>query len=158
MRLDKKLSESSQQQKAWSMPPSVVKTVPEAGETGVDPSLEEVSVTFSKDMMTKQMWSWCSQTAESFPQIDKARIRYLKDKRTCVLPVQLKPGRTYVIWINSQKYNAFRDTENSPAVPDGKYVVIQFKTSFENKKSVIETITPMLDNDGRWRVSGYFVK
>ena len=32
-----------------------------------------------------------------------------------------------------------------PGVPDGEYVVIQFETSFENKKSSIETITPMLD-------------
>ena len=45
-----------------------------------------------------------------------------------------------------------------PGAPDGSYVVIQFETSFENKKSAIETITPMLDKDGRWRVSGYFVK
>ena len=28
----------------------------------------------------------------------------------------------------------------------------------ENKKSGIETVTPMLDNDGQWRVSGYFIK
>ena len=45
-----------------------------------------------------------------------------------------------------------------PGAPDGEYVVIQFKASFENKKSTIETITPMLDKDGEWRVSGYFMK
>jgi len=45
-----------------------------------------------------------------------------------------------------------------PGAPDGEYVVIQFKASFENKKSAIETITPMLDKDGEWRVSGYFMK
>lgn len=45
-----------------------------------------------------------------------------------------------------------------PGAPDGEYVVIQFKASFENKKSAIETITPMLDKDGKWRVSGYFMK
>ena len=45
-----------------------------------------------------------------------------------------------------------------PGAPDGKYVVIQFKSSFKNKKSAIETITPMLDKDGQWRVSGYFIK
>ena len=45
-----------------------------------------------------------------------------------------------------------------PGAPDGEYVVIQFKASFENKKSAIETITPMLDKDGQWRVSGYFMK
>ena len=45
-----------------------------------------------------------------------------------------------------------------PGAPDGEYVVIQFKTSFEHKKSAIETITPMLAKDGQWRVSGYFMK
>ena len=45
-----------------------------------------------------------------------------------------------------------------PGAPDGEYVVIQFQTSFENKKSAVETITPMKDKDGTWRVSGYFIK
>ncbi|MDX1777971.1 MAG: DUF4019 domain-containing protein [Thermodesulfobacteriota bacterium] len=37
-------------------------------------------------------------------------------------------------------------------------MVIQFETSFTNKKAAIETITPMMDSDGTWRVSGYFIK
>jgi hypothetical protein len=45
-----------------------------------------------------------------------------------------------------------------PGAPDGEYVVIQFKTTFENKKSAIETVTPMLDDHGTWRVSGYYIK
>jgi hypothetical protein len=45
-----------------------------------------------------------------------------------------------------------------PGAPDGEYVVIQFDTSFENKKSAIETVTPTKDKDGKWRVSGYFIK
>jgi hypothetical protein len=45
-----------------------------------------------------------------------------------------------------------------PGAPDGEYVVIQFSTSFANKKSAIETITPMKDPDGLWRVSGYYIK
>jgi len=45
-----------------------------------------------------------------------------------------------------------------PGAPDGQYVVIQYASSFENKKSAIETVTPMLDKDGKWRVSGYYIK
>lgn len=45
-----------------------------------------------------------------------------------------------------------------PGAPDGEYVVIQFDSSFENKKVSIETVTPMMDEDGKWRVSGYFIK
>jgi hypothetical protein len=45
-----------------------------------------------------------------------------------------------------------------PGAPDGEYVVIQFETSFQHKKSAIETVTPMKDKDGKWRVSGYYIK
>lgn len=45
-----------------------------------------------------------------------------------------------------------------PGAPDGEYYVLQYETSFENKKSSIETITPKLDKDGNWRVSGYYIK
>lgn len=45
-----------------------------------------------------------------------------------------------------------------PGAPDGEYVVIQFETSFANKKDAVETVTPMLDADGKWHVSGYFIK
>jgi len=45
-----------------------------------------------------------------------------------------------------------------PGAPDGEYVIIQYNTSFANKKSAIETVTPMLDKDKKWRVSGYYIK
>ena len=45
-----------------------------------------------------------------------------------------------------------------PGAPDGQYVVIEFKSSFEHKKTVVETVTPMLGEDGVWRVSGYYIK
>jgi hypothetical protein len=45
-----------------------------------------------------------------------------------------------------------------PGAPDGEYVVIRFDTSFTNKKAAVETVTPMKDPDGTWRVSGYFIK
>jgi hypothetical protein len=44
-----------------------------------------------------------------------------------------------------------------PGAPDGEYVVIQFESSFEKKKSAVETVTPMLEKDGKWRVSGYYI-
>jgi hypothetical protein len=54
---------------------------------------------------------------------------------------------------------ASRENRQSlPGAPDGEYVVIQYKTVFENKKSAVETITPKLGSDGRWRVSGYYVR
>ena len=37
-------------------------------------------------------------------------------------------------------------------------MVIQFDAQFENKAAAIETVTPMKDKDGTWRVSGYYIK
>ncbi len=45
-----------------------------------------------------------------------------------------------------------------PGAPDGEYVVIRFLSAFENKAFAIETVTPMMEVDGEWRVSGYYVK
>jgi len=45
-----------------------------------------------------------------------------------------------------------------PGAPDGKYVVIQFDTAFERKKSAVETVTPAQEEDGSWKVSGYFIQ
>jgi hypothetical protein len=58
----------------------------------------------------------------------------------------------------SRKLKSTSYTKTLPGAPDGDYVVIQYDTRFEHKQSATETITPMLDKDGKWRVSGYFIK
>jgi hypothetical protein len=98
-----------------SVPPVVVKTVPEAGAADVDPKLGEIKVTFSKDMKDAS-WSWAMHSKESFPAID-GKPKYV-DKRTAVLPVKLEPGKTYAVWLNSgEKFANFKDADGRPAVP-----------------------------------------
>ena len=58
----------------------------------------------------------------------------------------------------SRKLKSATYTKTLPGAPDGEYVVIQYDSSFEHKQSAVETITPMLDKDGQWRISGYFIK
>ena len=58
----------------------------------------------------------------------------------------------------SRKLKRMQYETTLPGAPDGEYVVIQYDTSFENKRSAVETITPTLDKDGQWRVSGYFIR
>ncbi len=57
----------------------------------------------------------------------------------------------------SRKLKSAKYAKTLPGAPDGEYVVLKFDTSFANKKVAVETVTPMLDKDGKWRVSGYFV-
>jgi uncharacterized protein DUF4019 len=58
----------------------------------------------------------------------------------------------------SRKLKSREYKEKLPGAPDGKYVVIQYDTVFEHKASAVETVTPMADPDGAWRVSGYFIR
>ena len=58
----------------------------------------------------------------------------------------------------SRTLSSHNYTKALPGAPDGEYVVIQYRTSFERKAASIETVTPMLDTDGVWRVSGYYIK
>lgn len=44
-----------------------------------------------------------------------------------------------------------------PGAPDGHYVVIQYDSSFTHKQLTVETVTPSQDEDGQWRVSGYYI-
>ncbi len=60
--------------------------------------------------------------------------------------------------VTGRKLRSKHYATSLPGAPDGEYVVIQYETSFEKKRSAIETVTPMLDEDGTWRVSGYYIK
>ena len=44
-----------------------------------------------------------------------------------------------------------------PGAPAGQYVVVQYHTHFEHKKSAIETVACILDKDGKWRPAGYHI-
>jgi len=57
----------------------------------------------------------------------------------------------------SRKVKSKTYATSLPGAPDGEYVVIKYDTTFENKRASVETVTPMRDSDGRWRVSGYYV-
>jgi hypothetical protein len=45
-----------------------------------------------------------------------------------------------------------------PFMPEGEYVVIQYASSFEKKKSLVETTIVALDTDGVWRITEYIFK
>jgi len=70
----------------------------------------------------------------------------------------MKAAREPLGAVKSRKVKCTEYRTKMPGATDGEYVVIQYTTAFENKESAVETVTPMLDKDKAWRVSGYFIK
>jgi len=58
----------------------------------------------------------------------------------------------------SRKLKSAQPMTEMPGAPDGQYVVMQFDTSFEAKKTAIETVTFRLEKDGQWKSAGYYIK
>lgn len=60
--------------------------------------------------------------------------------------------------LTSRKVKSREYTEKIPGAPDGKYVIILYDSVFAKKAQAIETVVGMVDPDGAWRVSGYFIR
>lgn len=58
----------------------------------------------------------------------------------------------------SRKVKSALYTRSLPGAPEGEYVVIQYDTQFEQRPAASEYVTPYLEKDGSWRVSGYYIK
>jgi len=58
----------------------------------------------------------------------------------------------------SRKLKSAQHTKSVPGAPDGDYVIMQFDTSFENKKAAVETVTFLQEKDGKWKATGYYIK
>jgi len=102
--------------------PRVVQTVPASGSADVDTSVREIRVTFDADMRPHS-WSWVQVDEDSYP--DTRGKPYYDDHRTCVLPVKLKPGTEYVVWINGGRFDNFRGVDGRAAKP----YEIRFRTA-----------------------------
>jgi len=92
--------------------PEIVETIPPNGAKDVDPNLSELRVTFSVPMGPD--FSWCGGD-EHYPKIPKGkRPFWTEDKKTCVLPVKLKPNWDYHLGINCPSYNTFQSEGGIP--------------------------------------------
>jgi hypothetical protein len=58
----------------------------------------------------------------------------------------------------SRKLTKAQSATSLPGAPDGNYVVMQFDSSFANKKNAVETVTFMQEKDGKWKAAGYYIK
>ena len=58
----------------------------------------------------------------------------------------------------SRTLRSHKLVDSFPGAPRGPFVVLQFQTNFERKQGAVETVTPALGEDHRWRVTSYFIR
>jgi hypothetical protein len=58
----------------------------------------------------------------------------------------------------SRKLTSATPMTSLPGAPDGRYVIIQFNTSFANRPSSVETLTFIMVTNGAWKASGYYIR
>jgi len=95
--------------------PRVVAVDPPAGAIGIEPGRRLLSVTFDREM-DRDGWAWLREGPESAPELT-GKMSFDASGRTHSVEAELEPGRTYVLWINNEEIQHFRDTRGVPAVP-----------------------------------------
>ena len=70
----------------------------------------------------------------------------------------LKAVRKPLGSVTSRRLQSAQPTTSLPGLPDGNYLILLYDTQFANKKVAVETITPMRESDGTWRVAGYYIR
>ncbi|HWF18691.1 MAG TPA: Ig-like domain-containing protein [Verrucomicrobiae bacterium] len=108
------------------MEPRIVKLDPPNGAQDVGTGVSELRVTFNVPMSGGCSWCTAGEDDSDFPKgPDGKRAYWTDDKKTCVLPVILKPGMTYRLRLNAPGFNNFQSEAGVPLVP----VAYSFKTA-----------------------------
>ena len=102
-------------------PPEAVSLAPGDGDESVSPTLERLTVTFDRPMGGGFSWTG---GGDHYPETT-GKPEWSADKKTCTLPVKLKPNWDYVLGLNSPSHNNFQSESGVPLEP----VAWQFKTA-----------------------------
>jgi beta-lactamase regulating signal transducer with metallopeptidase domain len=106
---------ASEDLKRKTSKPQIVGLIPRNGATDVDPKLTEIRVTFNV-----AMGEGCSWTGggSDFPKVPEGKkVYWTDDHKTCVLPVELQPGKVYRLGLNSPSHKNFQSTGGVPLDP-----------------------------------------
>ena len=122
------------------------------------PCLADEKAAVNQAQSAATAWLALTDAARYGPSWDEASSLFKAAITKANWESALKGARAPLGVLKARKVRAATFTRTVPGAPDGEYVVIQFDTQFENKAAAVETITPMREKDGSWRVSGYFIK
>ena len=94
--------------------PRVVRTFPPPGSV-VPAGIDQIQVTYDRPMMEKS-WSFATGGERAFPAVDGGPVQS-DDRKTFSLAVKLEAHTTYVIWLNTDRAQNFKDEQGHPATP-----------------------------------------
>jgi hypothetical protein len=101
--------------KARVMKPQIVSMSPANGAKDVDPKVREIRVTFNMPMAGGFSWTG---GGPQFPTVPNGKRPYWsEDRKTCVLPVSVKPGSAYRLGLNSPSHKNFQSEGGIPLEP-----------------------------------------
>jgi hypothetical protein len=106
---------------SYAVPPKVIKTMPENGDSNVKPGPVKVRIQFDQDM--DQGGMSITGVGENFPDI--VGKPQWAGKRIIAFNAKLKPNHEYEFGINSQSFQKFKNTKGEPA----EISRVWFKTS-----------------------------
>lgn len=78
-----------------------------------------------------------------------AKDQWVKQVQAAREPLGKKQSRTL---------KSGQRTNSLPGAPPGDYSLLIYSTTFEKQGAMQETVVLNHDKDGKWRVSGYFIK
>jgi beta-lactamase regulating signal transducer with metallopeptidase domain len=113
---------ASQDLKRQTAKPQIASLNPKNGTMDVDPKLAEIRVTFNVAMGDGFSWTGGGPDFPKTPGGKKAF--WTDDHMTCVMPVELEPGKAYRLGLNSPSHKNFQSAGGVPLDP----VTITFKT------------------------------
>ena len=122
------------------------------------PGLADEAAAVGQAQSAAITWLALTDAAKYGPSWDEASSLFKASITKANWESALKGARAPLGALKTRKLRAATFTRTAPGAPDGEYVVIQFDTQFQNKAAAVETVTPMREKDGSWRVSGYFIK
>jgi len=113
-----------------------------------------------EDLAQKSAEAWLALTdSGKYPESWDEASSFFKSKITKDTWVsKLQQTRSPLGALKSRKLATAKYIKNPPNAPEGEFVILTFDTSFDQLPSSTETVSMILDKDGKWRTAGYFIK
>lgn len=117
-------------------------------------------MTIAVDSVDNQASSWLAlaDALDAQASWDEAAAIFRTSVSTERWGEQLRAARAPLGPLTTRKLAVEQRLDGLPGVPPGEYVVRQYHSIYNDVMAVVETLTLRREDDGTWRVVGYFIR